>query len=1751
MIHKAFFKALISTFLLFLSIGITHAQSLVWQENFDAATINPTTWTYDFGNGCERDASCGWGNSELQYYTSRTDNARIESGSLIIEAKREAFQGSAFTSARLKTEGRMHFKYGTVEARIKLPNMTKGLWPAFWTLGTIGGNWPAIGEIDMMEAGNGSAMAAGIGNKQVTAAAHWSDAAGGHQYTSSSKDAAVDLSLDYHLYKMVWTAQAITMYLDNVAFYTLDISNPADPKYSEFHTPHFLLLNIAVGGAYTGILNASGITAPLPGSMAVDYIKLYQNPGDVLDLEVNTALSGNFGVATDNTPVANALNYGTDAELFYWNNLTNIANPVPYEGANVWAVHANAANWFGMGVQNTYRNLSAFANGALRFRYKSTYQGQFKIGIKTGHGESWINFAANTTAFGLLRTGAWSEVIIPLSNFQNPALGMNVDLYSMKNAFMFAGDAPSAGTDFYFDDVYYSGGIAANPTPTVSITSPANNAIIVNPNNMVINATAADANGSVTKVDFYNGATLLGTATTSPYSFTWNAPSVGTYTLTAKATDNEGATTVSDPITVFVTSANNTPPIASITSPANSAAFLTPASITINATATDADGSIFKVEFYKDATLLSTVTSAPYTYTWAGATAGNYALTVKATDNGGLTTTSSVVNISVSNPIKPTASITSPANNSSFTPPATITINADAADANGTVTKVDFYNGATLLGTSTTSPYSFTWNSVPLGDYVLTVKATDNDGNETVSTAVATSVKPLACSGVATSGDYSYEVYTLAGSVYFRFHPLAPITGSSLAILQLKEGSGGVTGYTMVASGGDFTFSRAIANGVVTSFYFTYGVPSGGERNSSANPHAYYVGTVCTAGEPSVSITSPVDAASFTAPASVTINATAADADGTVTQVDFYNGATLLGTDATSPYSYSWGSVAAGSYTLTAKATDNSGITKVSIPVNIVVIAPSTDGYCGTAANGDYKFKAATSGGAVTITFHPLSPITGCNSSLIYIREGLTGGYGGYTMTQVGTDFVFTKNIATNTPLSIYFTYNTPPVGERNSSATPHSYTVGTNCTGIAGTPPTVSITSPANNASYAELATVTITADATDADGTVTGVDFYRGATLIGSDNTAPYSVTWTNAAAGNYTISAKATDNSGFSTISSLRNIVVNIDNSAGFCGTLANGDYSYRVEYVGGQVVIIFHPLGATIGSSSALVFVREGAAGGYPGYQMTAVGADFKFTKTIASGIPLSIYFTYNVPGFGDKNSSATPHSYTVGTSCLTPVAGTAITAAPVPTRLAANVISLFSNTYTDVTGTDWFPNWTQTTIVADTSITGNTTKKYTNFNYQGVQFAPAVNASTMQFLHIDLWTPNCTAFDVYLINTSPGLVEQKVTLTPTLSGWNSFDIPLTSFNNIALNNIGQFKFVATPSGTAKVYLDNIYFYKNPSTSTITAAPTPTRAAANVISLFSNAYTNRIVDTWSAIWDNADVADTLITSNNTKVYTNLNYAGIEYTANVIDATAMTHFHIDIWTPNSTTFKIKLVDFGANAIYQGTPNDDKEHELTFTPALGAWVSYDIPLSNFTGMTTQAHLAQLIISGSNSRMYVDNIYFYNIPAIPVELTDFKAKLVNKTTVLTWQTATERNNSAFGIERSVDGTVFTAIGEVKGRGTTSVVQDYTFTDEQPVAGVNYYRLRQMDVDGKETLSKMVSVVLGKNKLVIHNTLVHDVLNITVGEDVTPIRIFNMSGQLVHNATIVGNQVLNLSHLVSGLYIVRTLAGEVSRFVKD
>lgn len=239
-----------------------------------------------------------------------------------------------------------------------------------------------------------------------------------------------------------------------------------------------------------------------------------------------------------------------------------------------------------------------------------------------------------------------------------------------------------------------------------------------------------------------------------------------------------------DTFTMIKGGTGNALPSVSITAPANGASFVAPASITIDATASDSDGTVSSVAFYQGTTLLGTDTTSPYSFAWTNVAAGSYSLTAVATDNAGATKTSTAVAITVNNPgnVAPTASITSPTAGATFSAPASITINANAADTDGTVSSVAFYQGTTLLGTDTTSPYSFAWTNVAAGTYSLTARATDNGGATGTSSAVSVTVN---ASGTPTTVSLQNGVNGYNGMVDadIRFDAKTTNTGNNTTVL--------------------------------------------------------------------------------------------------------------------------------------------------------------------------------------------------------------------------------------------------------------------------------------------------------------------------------------------------------------------------------------------------------------------------------------------------------------------------------------------------------------------------------------------------------------------------------------------------------------------------------------------------------------------------------------------------------------------------------------------------------------------------------------------------------------------------------------------------------------------------------------------------------------------------------------------------------------------------------------------------------
>jgi beta-glucanase (GH16 family) len=228
---------------------------LVWSDEFDGTTINTANWVFDTGAGC-------WGNDELEYYTNRSDNACCKDGNLLIIGKKETYEGSEYTSARLKTQGKQSWTYGKVEARMKMP-LGKGLWPAFWMLGesisTV--SWPACGEIDIMEHVNTDST--------ICATMHWDES--GHQSFGGWK--VISGIRQYHTYAVEWDSTDIKWLIDGEQYFSGNMANNANGN-SSFRKPFFILLNLAIGGGWPG---SPDVTTLFPDTVFVDYVRVYQN----------------------------------------------------------------------------------------------------------------------------------------------------------------------------------------------------------------------------------------------------------------------------------------------------------------------------------------------------------------------------------------------------------------------------------------------------------------------------------------------------------------------------------------------------------------------------------------------------------------------------------------------------------------------------------------------------------------------------------------------------------------------------------------------------------------------------------------------------------------------------------------------------------------------------------------------------------------------------------------------------------------------------------------------------------------------------------------------------------------------------------------------------------------------------------------------------------------------------------------------------------------------------------------------------------------------------------------------------------------------------------------------------------------------------------------------------------------------------------------------------------------------------------
>ncbi len=372
----------------------------------------------------------------------------------------------------------------------------------------------------------------------------------------------------------------------------------------------------------------------------------------------------------------------------------------------------------------------------------------------------------------------------------------------------------------------------------------------------------------------------------------------------------------------------------------------------------------------------------------------------------------------------------------------------------------------------------------------------------------------------------------------------------------------------------------------------------------------------------------------------------------------------------------------------------------------------------------------------------------------------------------------------------------------------------------------------------------------------------------------------------------------------------------------------------------------------GTSKGIVNLVVGGTGG-----ISSSGTESISITAGTDSVSIKLYVTQNggtdYAGFDNFKVTSVP-------ACCP------ITAAPTPTNDSSDVISVYSDAYTDIVGTDFNPNWGQSTVVDQTvKIQGNNTIKYSNLNFQGIALAGSNDVSAMDYLHVDIWSKSSTALKLFAISSGP--VEVSYTVAVPTTGWLSLDIPLSAFGAVNMADLIQFKF----DGNGEFWMDNLFFYKVPQAST--PAPDPTRAASDVISIYSDAYTDIAGTDFNPNWGQSTVVDQTvkIQGNNTIKYSNLNYQGIAL-AGSNDVSAMEYLHVDIWSATSTALNLFMISTGPV-------------EVSYTVAVPTtgWLSLDIPLSAF-GAVNMADLIQFKFDG-NGEFWMDNLYLYKLPTYSI----------------------------------------------------------------------------------------------------------------------------------------------------------------------
>ncbi len=461
---------------------------LLFSEGFNGTALNTNIWNYGSEEG---------GNGELESYTTKPTNVKVENGNLVITAIRENDRSKSFTSGKVSTQNKLTMKYGMMEVKAKMPKVSNGLWPAMRMEGNLTKTGPSAGEVVIMEAGIKETLGLPTPDNTLRTNIVWDPLDNGaYNYADQANrndlifTNTASLQSDYLLYQYYWTptnCHTEIRKLDGTLLFTGALMTFYD-KSEEFNNPFYVMFNMAVGGNPTNITTTGAVTAlPNAGStqsMFIDYVNVYQynGYGEVKSV-ADIAEKGVFGVFVDGFTPNKSMDFGAGDRIDIWENtlspITPAPTPAPSSGTATMGFQSPAATWVGMAyVANQPKNMNNFKNGSLNFKFKLLSVDpldrarDLTFGINSNAGEAKVVIPSTATNnYGLTGRAldVWYNVSIP---FTDPAF-KSFDFSSIYTLLFVVANGRDGGGSFKFaiDEIYWiDGAPAIQQAPSILYT---------------------------------------------------------------------------------------------------------------------------------------------------------------------------------------------------------------------------------------------------------------------------------------------------------------------------------------------------------------------------------------------------------------------------------------------------------------------------------------------------------------------------------------------------------------------------------------------------------------------------------------------------------------------------------------------------------------------------------------------------------------------------------------------------------------------------------------------------------------------------------------------------------------------------------------------------------------------------------------------------------------------------------------------------------------------------------------------------------------------------------------------------------------------------------------------------------------------------------------------------------------------------------------------------------------------------------